>query len=67
MKALVLNGIGRGFDYEDVDIAEPIGREVLVGVASGAVIALYILSHDLAQRVTGVKSVDNQIKIVRGS
>ena len=36
MKALVLNAIGRGFDFEDVDIAAPIGREVLVDVrASG--------------------------------
>jgi len=36
MKALVLNGVGRGFDFEDVDIATPIGHEVLVDVqASG--------------------------------
>jgi NADPH:quinone reductase-like Zn-dependent oxidoreductase len=36
MKALVLNVLGRGFDFEDVDIAAPIGREVLVEVrASG--------------------------------
>ena len=36
MKALVLNAIGRGFDLEDVEIAKPIGREVLVDVqASG--------------------------------
>jgi len=36
MKALVLNALGRGFDLEDVDIAAPIGREVLVEVrASG--------------------------------
>jgi S-(hydroxymethyl)glutathione dehydrogenase/alcohol dehydrogenase len=36
MKALVLNALGRGFDFEDVDIAAPIGREVLVNVqASG--------------------------------
>jgi S-(hydroxymethyl)glutathione dehydrogenase/alcohol dehydrogenase len=36
MKALVLNALGRGFDLEDVDIAAPIGREVLVDVqASG--------------------------------
>jgi S-(hydroxymethyl)glutathione dehydrogenase/alcohol dehydrogenase len=36
MKALVLNALGRGFDFEDVDIATPIGREVLVDVqASG--------------------------------
>ena len=36
MKALVLNALGRGFDFEDVDIAAPIGREVLIDVrASG--------------------------------
>jgi S-(hydroxymethyl)glutathione dehydrogenase/alcohol dehydrogenase len=36
MKALVVNALGRGFDYEDVEIAAPIGREVLVEVkASG--------------------------------
>jgi len=36
MKALVINALGRGFDLEDVDIAAPIGREVLVDVqASG--------------------------------
>ena len=36
MKALVLNAVGHGFDFEDVDIALPTGREVLVKVqASG--------------------------------
>jgi S-(hydroxymethyl)glutathione dehydrogenase/alcohol dehydrogenase len=36
MKALVVNALGRGFGVEDVDIAAPIGREVLVDVkASG--------------------------------
>jgi S-(hydroxymethyl)glutathione dehydrogenase/alcohol dehydrogenase len=36
MKALVVNALGRGFDYEDVQIAQPIGREALVKVrASG--------------------------------
>jgi hypothetical protein len=36
MKALVVNALGRGFDLEDVDIAAPIRREVLVDVkASG--------------------------------
>jgi S-(hydroxymethyl)glutathione dehydrogenase/alcohol dehydrogenase len=36
MKAVVLNEVGGGFDFEDVDIAAPIGREVLVDVhASG--------------------------------
>lgn len=36
MKALVLNALGRGFDFEDVDIAAPMGHEVLVNAkASG--------------------------------
>jgi S-(hydroxymethyl)glutathione dehydrogenase / alcohol dehydrogenase len=36
MKALVVNALGRGFDFEDVDIASPIGREILIDVqASG--------------------------------
>src|ERR1700676_4091498 len=36
MKALVLNALGHGFDLEDVEIALPRGREVLVDVqASG--------------------------------
>src|SRR4029450_6882858 len=32
MKALVLNALGRGFDLDEVDIASPTGREVLVDV-----------------------------------
>ena len=36
MKAPVLNALGHGFDYEDVEIVAPVGREVLVNVqASG--------------------------------
>ena len=36
MKALVVNALGGGFDREEIDIASPIGREVLVDVqASG--------------------------------
>ena len=36
MKAMVLNAVGRAFDFEDVDITAPIGREALVNVqASG--------------------------------
>jgi len=36
VKALVVNAAGRSFDLEDVDVAAPIGREVLVEVqASG--------------------------------
>ena len=34
MKALVLNALGHGFDFEDVEIAAPIGREVLINVQS---------------------------------
>jgi hypothetical protein len=32
MKALVLNALGHGFDLEDVEIAAPIGREVILDV-----------------------------------
>lgn len=32
MKAAVLNGVGQDFVIEDVDIADPIGREVLIDV-----------------------------------
>src|SRR4029077_13037020 len=36
MKALVVNALGQGFDLEDIDIAAPMGREVLIDVqASG--------------------------------
>src|SRR4029079_12886353 len=36
MKALVVNALGAGFELESVDIATPIGREVLIDVkASG--------------------------------
>jgi hypothetical protein len=28
MKALVVNALGRGFDLEDVDVAQSISREV---------------------------------------
>ena len=32
MKALVLNALGRGFDFEDVDIAAPLGRALVCHV-----------------------------------
>ena len=49
MKALVLNTLGRGFDFEDVDIAAPMGREVLVNVqASGLCHTdLLVATHDI--------------------
>jgi S-(hydroxymethyl)glutathione dehydrogenase/alcohol dehydrogenase len=49
MKALVLNALGKGFDFEVIDIAAPIGREVLVNVqASGLCHTdLLMATHDI--------------------
>ena len=49
MKALVLNAVGRGFDFEDVDIAEPMGREVLVNVQASGLCHTDLLfaTHDI--------------------
>jgi S-(hydroxymethyl)glutathione dehydrogenase / alcohol dehydrogenase len=50
MKALVLNAVGRGFNFEDVDIAPPIGREVLVNVQASGLCHTDLLfaTHDIA-------------------
>jgi S-(hydroxymethyl)glutathione dehydrogenase/alcohol dehydrogenase len=76
MKALVVNAIGRGFDFEDVDIATPIGREVLVDVqASGLchtdllfathdfVPTPAVLGHEVAGIVAAVGPDVTQIRI----
>src|SRR5246500_4624877 len=49
MKALVLNTLGRGFDFEDVDIAPPMGREVLVNVQASGLCHTDLLfaTHDI--------------------
>ena len=49
MKALVVNALGRGFDLEDVDIAAPIGREVLVDVQASGLCHTDLLfaTHDI--------------------
>src|ERR1700741_2159641 len=49
MKALVVNTLGRGFDLEDVDIAAPIGREVLVEVRASGLCHTDLLfaTHDI--------------------
>jgi S-(hydroxymethyl)glutathione dehydrogenase/alcohol dehydrogenase len=49
MKALVLNAIGRGFDFEDVHIATPLGREVLVEVKASGLCHTDLLfaTHDI--------------------
>jgi len=76
MKALVLNALGRGFDFEDVDIAAPIGREVLVDVqASGLchtdllfathdfVPTPSVLGHEVAGVVAAVGPDVSQIRL----
>ena len=49
MKALVVNALGRGFDFEDVDVAPPIGREVLVDVKASGLCHTDLLfaTHDI--------------------
>jgi S-(hydroxymethyl)glutathione dehydrogenase/alcohol dehydrogenase len=49
MKALVLNAIGRGFEFEDVDIGTPMGREVLVDVKAAGLCHTDLLfaTHDI--------------------
>jgi S-(hydroxymethyl)glutathione dehydrogenase / alcohol dehydrogenase len=49
MKALVLNALGHGFDLEDVEIAAPIGREVLVDVQASGLCHTDLLfaTHDI--------------------
>lgn len=49
MKALVVNAIGRGFDFEDIQIATPIGREVLVDVQASGLCHTDLLfaTHDI--------------------
>src|ERR1700758_54737 len=49
MKALVLNALGHGFDFEDVEIASPIGREVLVDVQASGLCHTDLLfaTHDI--------------------
>src|SRR5258707_15338929 len=49
MKALVLNAPGNGFDFEEVEIAAPIGREVLVDVQASGLCHTDLLfaAHDI--------------------
>ncbi len=49
MKALVLNALGHRFDFEDVEIAAPIGREVLVAVQASGLCHTDLLfaAHDI--------------------
>lgn len=49
MKALVVNALGRGFDVEDIDIAAPRGREVLIDVQATGLCHTDLLfaTHDI--------------------
>jgi S-(hydroxymethyl)glutathione dehydrogenase/alcohol dehydrogenase len=49
MKALVLNALGHGFDFEEVEIASPMGREVLVDVKASGLCHTDLLfaTHDI--------------------
>jgi S-(hydroxymethyl)glutathione dehydrogenase / alcohol dehydrogenase len=49
MKALVVNAVGGGFDLEDVQIAAPTGREVLVDVQASGLCHTDLLfaTHDI--------------------
>jgi S-(hydroxymethyl)glutathione dehydrogenase/alcohol dehydrogenase len=59
MKALVLNAVGRGFDFEDVGIAAPIGREVLIDVRASGLCHTDLLfaTHDFVP--TPKKEIDS--------
>ena len=51
MRAAVIWGAGRGFSGEEIDVAKPVGREVLVDVkASG----LCHTDHTIATRDIGI-------------
>ena len=43
MKALEVNALGRGFDFEDIHISTPIGREVLVDVQASGLCHICVL------------------------
>src|SRR6476661_1807628 len=76
MKALVVNALGSGFEFEDIDIATPIGREVLIDVqASGLchtdllfaahdfVRTPAVLGHEVAGIVSAIGSEVAQIRV----
>lgn len=49
MRALAVNALGRGFDVEDIDIAAPRGREVLMDVQASGLCHTDLLfaTHDI--------------------
>ena len=71
MKALVVNALGRGFDLEDVDIAAPMGREVLIDVQASGLCHTDLLfaTHDIVPTpaVLGLRSRGSSLRSVRMS
>src|SRR5580704_1405349 len=76
MKALVVNALGGGFDSEEIEIAAPIGREVLVDVqasglchtdvlfATNSIIPMpAVLGHEVAGIVAEVGPDVQQFKV----
>lgn len=77
MRAAVVNAVGEGFVIEDVDIAEPVGREVLVDVKAAGLchtdltIAKHglgfrfpcVLGHEVAGVVTAVGPGVTQVEL----
>ena len=49
MRALVVNALGGGFDLDDIQIAAPMGREVLVYVQASGLCHTDLLfaTHDI--------------------
>lgn len=79
MRAAVAYGIGRGFVTEDVELAAPVGREVLIDVKASGLCATdlsivdhdtgmgypfpAVLGHEIAGVVTEVGSDVTQVKV----
>src|SRR6201984_1480854 len=51
MKGAVIWGVGQGFSTEEIDVAKPVGREVLVDVAASG---LCHTDHTIATRDIGI-------------
>ena len=51
MKALVVNALRRGFDLEEIGIAAPMGREVLIDVQASGLCHTDLLfaTHDVGR------------------
>ena len=76
MKALVVNALGRGFELEDIDIAAPMGREVLIDVqasglchtdllfATNDIVPMpAVLGHEVSGIVAGVGADVTQFRV----